>query len=161
MRKTFEASAETTAILNVLCSMKMSQEMTFDELSALVRFNVTSTSSAYHSARRMAERDHGIYIATIRGRGFMRGTGEDMADSLEPLARRMRRTAKKSIDRADLAIRHNLTEEKHKRVAERRQRASIIYSTTSAPMPASNRQRRQPAQEAPKVNVHSIIGALT
>ncbi len=160
MRKSFEASAETAAIVRAFCGMRMDQEMTFAELSSLVGFSVSSTTGAYHSARRIAERDHGIYIAAIRGKGFARGTGTDMADSLEPIARRMRRSAKKSIERADLAIRHNLPDDVHKRVAERRQRASIIYSTTSAPMPSSNRVRRPPAQEAPRINPLSLIGGI-
>lgn len=160
MRKYFEASAETTAIVRVFCSMKMSQEMTFSELSGFVGFPVTSKTSAYYSARTIVERDHGIYIAASPGEGFVRGTGKDMADSLEQLARRMRRAAKKSIARADLAIMNNLPEDAHKRVTERRQRASIIYSTTSAPMPTSNRTRRQPAQEAPRTNPLSFIGGI-
>lgn len=160
MRKTFQASAETNAIIRVFCGMKMSQQMTFNELSDLVGFMATSTTSSYHSARSIVERDHGIYIVAIRGNGFMRGNGIDMADSLEPLARRMRRASKRTIARADLAIMNNLPEEVHKRVAERRQRASIIYSTTNAPMPISNRSRRQPAQEAPRVDTQSIISAM-
>lgn len=160
MRKSFEASAETTAIVRVFCGMKMSQEMTFGELSGLVGFPVTSTTPAYHSARSISERDNGIYIVAVRGKGFVRGTGTDMADSLEPLARSMRRAAKKSIARADLAIMNNLPDDAHKRVTERRQRASIIYSTTSAPIPTSNRTRRQPAQEAPRTNPLSFIGYI-
>lgn len=160
MRKSFEQSVETTAILAVFRQMRMSEQMTFADLSKKVGFVVTSSTSAYHSARKIAERDHSIFIGAIRKYGFFRGTGDDMADSLEPLANRMRKTAKRSIARADLAIRNNLSDEKYRRTVERRQRASIIFSTSSAPMPDSNRKRRPPAQEAPSLSPLSAIALV-
>lgn len=151
MRKTFELSAETAAIIDVFHTMSMGQQMTFRDLSRAVKFIVSSSSGAYYSARRIAERDHGVYIGGNRGVGFFRGSGEDMADSLEPLAARMRRAAKRSISRADLAISNNLTDEKYKRTMERRNRASIIFSTSGSLPAASNRRRSEPAPEAAEV----------
>ena len=83
-----------------------------------------------------------------------------MADSLDPLAARIRKTAKRSVARADLAIRNNLSEEKYRRTIERRQRASIIYSTTAAPMPASNRAKAAKAKEAPPTAPYLAISKL-
>lgn len=150
MRKSFELSKETAAIAAVFRSMALGQQMTWADLSKAAGFNVVSTTPAYHSARRVVERDNGVFIGSIRGVGCYRGTGEDMAGSLEPLAKSMRRIAKKSIDRADLAIANNLNEEMHSRVSERRARASIIFSTSAAPMPTSNRKRVEAAIEAPR-----------
>lgn len=130
--------------------MNLHERMSFQDLSVRVGFTVVSTTPAYQSARRIVERDHGVFIGAIRGEGFFRGTGDDMADSVEPLSARIRRTAKKIMFRADLAIRNNLSEEKYRQVTERRQRASIIFSTSAAPMPESNRKRQQPMKEAPK-----------
>jgi hypothetical protein len=143
MRKISEKSSETIAILAVFCDMILNQKMSFEELSGTVKFRVNSSTAAYTSARKIAERDHKIYIEAIPKFGFFRGNAEAMADSLDPMASRMKRIAKKSISRADLAIEHNLPDEKYNRVAERRSRASIIYSTSNAPMPKSNRKRRE------------------
>lgn len=160
MRKTFELSAETSAIVTALAALRMGEQMTFAELAGKVGFRVNASTSAYQSAKKVAERDHGVYIGTIRGVGFFRGTGDDMADSLDPLAARIRKTAKRSVARADLAIRNNLSEEKYRRTIERRQRASIIYSTTAAPMPASNRAKAAKAKEAPPTAPYLAISKL-
>jgi hypothetical protein len=157
MRKMFELSIETSAIVAVFRAMKSQERGNFDGLSKTVNFRVTSSTPAYISARRIVERDYGIYIGSIRGEGFYRGSGDDMADSLAPMAASMRRTAKRSIGRADLAIQHNLPQDKYLQVSERRNRASIIFSTSAAPMPASNRKRREPAPEAEKTSPFSLL----
>lgn len=157
MRKIFEASVETMRIVESLRNMRLGQKLTFGELSKSVGFPVSSTTPAYHRARRIAERDHGVYIGSLRGVGFFRGTGDDMVDSLDQLAARMRKSAKRSVERADLAIINNLSEEKYERAVERRNRASIIFSTTASPMPTSNRKRALPAEEArPSDNFGSL-----
>ena len=150
MRKSFEQSVETAAIVRVFQAMKLGEQMTFKQLSEAARFPITSTTSAYQSARRIVERDHGVYIGSLRGVGCFRGKGDDMADSVEPMAKRMRGLAKRQLNRCDLAIANNLDENRYARMREMRSRASIIFSTTSAPIPASNRQRVDPAPEAPK-----------
>jgi len=149
MRKPFELSRETEQVLAVFRFVAMGQSMTFEELSIKVGFRVTASSGAYHSARRIAERDDGIYIGTLRGLGFFRGTGEDMADSLHPFRKRIRNAAGRMVKRADLAISNNLPEDKHQLAFELRNRASIIHSTSGAPLAASNRKRAPPAPAAP------------
>lgn len=156
-RKIFALSTETAAIVAAFQGMTLGEQMTFSGLAKIVKFTVKSSSPAYHSARRIAERDHGIFIGTMRGIGFFRGNGVDMADSLEPMAVRMKRIAKRSIARADLAIANNLPEDKHQRALERRNRASIIYSTSGTIPAASNRKRPEPAPTAP---AHPGFGAL-
>ena len=152
MRKMFELSKETSAVLAVIMNMRSGEEMSFEKLSEIVGFPVVSTSGCYQSAKRLAERDHATFIGGNRGVGFFRGSGTDIADSLEPMAKRIHNIAKQSISRADLAIASNLPQDTHQRVVERRTRASLIYSTTSAELPTSNRKRPEPAQEAPKVS---------
>jgi len=160
MRKMFEKSSETVAILSVLLGMKMQERMSFLDLSKRVGFVVSSTTASYHSARKMAERDHGVYIASDRGVGFFRGTAEDMADSLKAIAQHVRKQAKKSVERADLAIQHNLTPERHHQVMELRNRASIIYSTSAAPLPSSNRKRRPEVPTAEKVSQFDALAGV-
>ena len=159
-RKSFEMSAETATMIDLFQGMKIGQTATFEELSKQAGFRVRSTTTAYTGARRIAERDYGIYIGSIRGVGCYRGAGEDMAKSLEPMAQSMRRIAKRSVARADLEIENNLPEELHSRVLERRNRASIIFSTSAAPMPASNRKRRENAPEAPKYSPFKVLTAV-
>jgi hypothetical protein len=160
MRKIHEKAAETTAIEAVFLSMKMQERMTFAQLSEKVGFKVSSSLGAYHSARKSAERDHGVYIAAEPGIGFFRGTAEDMADSLKAIAKHVRKQAKKSINRADLAISHNLNADKHQQVMELRNRASIIYSTSAAPLPMSNRSRRPDVPVAEKASPFDALAGV-
>jgi hypothetical protein len=148
MRKSSELAVKTEAILEVFRGMQYDQKMAFAELGDLVAFPVTSTTPAYRKALKTAERDHKIYVGAIRGYGFYRGGGEDMANSLYPMALGIKRASKRMISRADLAIENNLSQEKYQQTVEHRSRAAIIYSTSSAFMPASNRKRREPALEA-------------
>jgi len=159
MRPTFALSAETVKIVNAFIGMTMSQRMTFDELSSIVGFEVTSMTPAYYRARKMVERDHGYFIATARGEGFFRGTGCDMADSARGMVSHMRKTAKKTVNRADLAIQNNLSEEEYHKTCELRNRASIVFATTAAPMPKSNRLRRPTVPDAPKSTAYGWMTA--
>jgi hypothetical protein len=152
VRKSFEQSKETKALVDVFRSMTLEQRMNFAELSRAVGFAVKSTTSAYHSARHIVERENGIYIGAIRRFGCYRGTGNDMAGSLETMADSIGRLARRSVFRADLAIASNLDADVYARVSEHRNRASIIASTSSAPMPTSNRKRQEPSTEAEKIS---------
>jgi hypothetical protein len=160
MPKMFQQSADTQRLVDVFVNMLMSEKISFPNLSLKVGFRVHSSLPAYHSAKRIAERDHGVFISTVRKFGVFRGTGEDMADSLEDISSRIRKMAKKSITRADLAIENNLPDDKYVRTVERRNRASIIYSTSAAPMPQSNRRRPEPASEAAKINPYSALRTI-
>lgn len=154
MRPTFALSSETVKIVQAFLDMTMNQRMTFDELSSIVGFEVTSLTPAYHRARKMVERDHGYFIASARGEGFFRGNGVDMADSARGMVSHMRKTAKKTVNRADLAIQNNLPPEEYHRTCELRNRASIVFATTAAPMPKSNRIRPAAVPEAPKATAY-------
>jgi hypothetical protein len=150
MRPVFAQSSETTKILGAFLDMTMNQQMTFAELSETVGFKVFSITPAYHSARKIAERDHEFFIASSRGRGFFRGNAVDMADSLRAMSNRTRRIAKKGVGRADLAIKGNLPPEEYHRTCEMRNRFSIIHATSAAPFAASNRPRKPKVPLAPK-----------
>lgn len=150
MRKSFEQSKETAALVDLLCGLRLEESVSFADASRRLGFTVASSTPAYQSAKRIAERDHGVYIGSVRGTGFFRGTGEDMAESLTPLSARINRAAKTSIGRADLALINNLQPDTHAKVLERRSRASIIFSTSGDLFPVSNRKRQAPALEADK-----------
>lgn len=159
MRPTFALSSETVKVVNAFLEMTMNQRMTFEDLSSIVGFEVTSLTPAYHRARKMVERDHGYFIATARGEGFFRGNGCDMADSARGMVSHMRKTAKKTVNRADLAIQNNLPQEEYHKTCELRNRASIVFATTAAPMPRSNRPRRAPVPEAPKTPAYEWMAS--
>lgn len=156
-RKAFEQSSETAALVNIFIGMKMNQQVTFEQLSAVAGFPVRSTTPAYQSAKRIAHDTHGVYIDSVRGVGCFRGNAEDMAKSLPGFQKRMKNISKKSIARADLAIEHNLTDDIYKTVSEHRTRACLVYATTAAPPSVSNRRHRQ---EAPTAEPISYFDAL-
>ena len=58
--------------------------------------------------RKIAERDHNVYIATIRKFGFMRGTPNNAKDSGHVFLQRTRRLSKRGAARMVLAIKESL-----------------------------------------------------
>jgi hypothetical protein len=147
MRKTFEQSAETTKLVALFRGLNYSQKMSFDEASRLVGFRVTSVSPSYQSAKRIAERDFKVYIASVRKFGFVRGTGEDMVGSGVCMLKSMRNTAKRTSSRMLLAINENLDEANHRLATEMYGRANIVAATT-APVRASSNKNKPDAGHA-------------
>ncbi len=141
MRKSFEQSAETVKIVNMFRDLKYDEPISFAQASLTIGFPIKSTTPAYQSAKLIAERDHGVYVATIRKFGFSRGTGKDMISSGAGLFSSIRKKSTRIASRMLLAINENLNEKDHLVAVEMYSRANIIASTTSAAVTSSNRKR--------------------
>lgn len=109
MKPSFVASRETNAILAAIRSMSIGQDMSFDSLSRLVGFEVTSTSQAYQSARRAALRDDGIVTDSIRSFGFRRLSGGETVGKSDRHMKSIRRRARFASKELGAAMRQNLT----------------------------------------------------
>jgi len=145
MKPSFETSAETRKLIDLFRVMPLKQEMTFAEASEKVGFGVNSDLSAYTSARKIAERDHGVFIGTQRGVGFMRGDGRDMVKSGYQFARSILRKGKRAASRMELAMQQNLPQTEHMRASELYNRFQIIVSN-SEPAKSNRRTVQEPPQ---------------
>ncbi len=153
MKPDFEVSAQTRKLIDFFGTMKVGQEasnISYPEASKRLGFNVNPQTLA--SARKIAERDHGIYIATIRQYGFFRGTHLDMKSSGPSFLLRMRKGAKRLASRMELALQGNLPERDHREASEMLTRGRIIHDTAEKPRATSNRKTREeppvPAQKS-------------
>lgn len=148
MRPTFQASTETTRLVSFFKTLPQKKTVSWYEASKTAGFEINSSSAVYNSARKIAERDHGIVIETMRKFGFFRSDGADMEKSGDRFMGRMRRGAKRASNRMVLAIEHNLDPEQARRADEKLSRFRIIYS--NAEPASSNRPKRGTPEEAPK-----------
>ena len=160
MRKSFEKSHETDRLVAFFCKLSLSQLTSFDDTSKAVGFAVFPTLPAYQSARKIAERDHGVYVATVRGVGFVRGTHSDMKNSGYDIQNRVRKASKRGASRMLLALKGNLNEVEHREATELYSRFNIISSTASQQRASSNRARNEPVPMAPPVDTFAKIASL-
>ncbi len=137
----YETGNNTRALVEFFCSMKLSETISYEKISKAVQFKVTPQNSA--SARKVAERDHKVFIAIVRKQGFYRGTHEDMAKSGPSFLKSIRGKSKRLINRVALALEGNLSESVHMAARELHGRGSIIYSTSEKIKVMSNRETRE------------------
>lgn len=159
-RKLFETSRETRALVDLFRSLRYSETVSFAEASKRLGFAVTSTTPAYQSAKKIAERDHGVFIFSVRGEGFGRGTGADMVASAHPLFGRARRAMRTCADRLTIAFSENLTEHEHRLATEMYGRANLIAATASNVKAISNAKRADGGARADPFDVAEAIRAI-
>ena len=143
MKPTFKVSSDTAKLVAFFVGMGTKEVSTYEAAAKAIGF--IPNPSCIASARKIAERDHGVFIATIRNVGFMRGAGDDMKDSGFDFLRRIRKSAKKGASRMELAIRNNLDERAHQEASEMFSRMSIIASTAQKTQVKTNRAVPEPA----------------
>lgn len=141
MKPIFETSARTRAQIDFFRSLKLSEKVSYRAASAALKFDVTAASSA--SARKIAERDHEVFIAIIPQYGFFHGTHEDMVKSLPAFFMKVRRISKRICARAGLSLKGNLSEHDYRAASEMFSRARIIHSTSEKTKVMSNRIVRE------------------
>lgn len=106
-----EQSRETRALIAAFVAMSLGQEYTFDQISEIVGFRVNSSLPAYHSARRIAARDHNVVIDGIRGVGFRRLPADQIVTGRgNRHMRSILRRAKVGVREMTIAILGNLSE---------------------------------------------------
>ena len=153
MRPTFKKSAETTAITEYLASLPLNQEVSFVEASRAVGFLFTSTTPAYQSAKRAAERDHNVVISTVRGYGFKRINGVGMVERATSFFRRVRKGSRREAHVQEIAIMSNLPRETMLAATEQLSRLRILESTSVG---AKKALSNKAAQEMPP-----LVGPMT
>lgn len=75
----FTRSKETEALARFFAEMSIGQTVSIEDLSKAVGFVVTPALGSYSSARRVAMKDSGVVIETVRGVGVKRLSGEEIA----------------------------------------------------------------------------------
>ena len=144
MRPIFQTSAETAAITKYFTTLSFNQEVSFAEASRAVGFVFTSTTGAYQSAKRAAERDHAIVIATVRGYGFKRINGVGMVERASQFFRRVRKGSRREAHIQEIAVLSNLPRDVMLAATEQLSRLRILESTAVGSKKAtSNKSERE------------------
>lgn len=139
MRKMFERSKETDKLVALFQEMSIDNPLSFDNAGKVVGFPVKSTSSAYHSARRIAANEHNIVIEGVRGFGFVRLTSIGIVDRGGKHLKSIKRRARRASGEMEIAISGNLDRDHMLRATEQLSRMRIISDTSSPVRAASNK----------------------
>lgn len=140
MKPTFETSHETMALVDYFRQAPIGTPVSFETLSRGVNFKVTSSLSAYTSARRIAERDHAIVIEAIRGFGFVRINGAEIVKSADRFFQKIRRGSRREASKQEIAVMSNLSRDEMLKATENLSRLRILETTSmSTRRAASNR----------------------
>ena len=132
MSLNFKKSAETEALIELFRTMPILSNMSFADASKVVGFTVASTSPAYQSARRMAERDHRIVIEGIRKFGFMRLDGKKMVERGPRGFQRVRRISRREARVQEIALSQNLTREDMLKATEQLSRFGVLQACSQS-----------------------------
>ncbi len=95
----FEIHADTRLLYQRLIEVKEGEQITYAELSATISREVTGDCYNLQSAIRMARRDDGIYFSNIPKVGYKRMTPADIVASGPDDIGRVRRVAKRSVEK--------------------------------------------------------------
>lgn len=138
MRPLFTQTTETQALVALFQEMSMNQQMSFAEASKRVGFNVTSMLPAYHSARNIATRDHGVVIEGIKSFGFVRLNGEGMVKRGFRFLKGIQRRTVKGAREQEIALTQNLDRNAQLQASSNLNRFRLMGDI--AGKPASNRK---------------------
>ena len=144
MKPIFKISSETMAIVDYLIQLPIGEDTSFMKASAAVGFRFTSTSPAYQSAKRIAERDHNVVIESIRSFGFVRINATGMVERASRFFRRVRRGSRREAHVQEIAIMSNLPRQEMMKATEQLSRLRILESTAiSTRKAASNKPQTE------------------
>lgn len=138
MRELFRTSDETRRLVALFVEMSIDQTLSFEQAAQLAGFPVTSTLPAYHSARRMALRDHQIIIEGVRGIGFKRLDGSGMVKRGGRLLHAIKRRCRRGATEMEVALLQNLDRNDQLRASEQFNRFKLGGDIAASP--TSNRQ---------------------
>ena len=154
MKTVFARSRETDQLIALFREVPVGVPMSFRDASKAVKFEVKSTLGAYHSARRIAAKEHGIVIEAIHKFGFKRLNPQAIVDRLPGHSRRVRRHAHRVVHEMEIAITGNLDRDAMMRAMDGHQRFRLIETTTVPLRAASNKPEVEPpVKEAPVDNL--------
>jgi hypothetical protein len=107
----FEIHADTRLIYQRLIETKPGETVTYADLSATISRPVTGNCYNLQSAIRMARRDDAIYFDNVSKVGYRRMTATDIVSSGPDDIGRVRRIAKRSVEKQLSAPAEDLTPE--------------------------------------------------
>jgi len=148
MRPIFRISHETETLVDYFQQVQIGLEISFQTMSRAVGFEVTSSTSAYSTARRIVQRDHGVVIEGIRGFGFKRINGAEIVQSASRFFKRVRRGSRREAGRQQIALLTNLRRDDMLKASENLSRLRILESTS---VPSKGASSNKPVVEAPPV----------
>ena len=157
MRHLFELSAETVRIIGLFKEMKIDETISFATASKRTGVVITSTTSAYHSARRIALRDDGIVIEGVRGVGFARLNGSGMVGKGYRTMAAIRRASRRGAAVTEVAIRQNLTQSEMVAATEQFSRFRILETTARMSAPRSNKDEIEDPPKAAHVDTRDAL----
>lgn len=160
MNPSFTRSHETQKLVDLFRSMSVESQMSYSEASRRLGFDVRSSSGAYHSARRVAAKEHGVIIDSIRSFGFVRLAGSGIVKRGDQHLSAIRRRARRGGMEMEIAISQNLTRDEMMLASEKLSRLRII-ADTSMPAKSNKPARETPEAQAPvdiRANLRSIGG---
>lgn len=137
MKPSFEMSVDARLLLQELVKASIGHIFTYEDLSKIVSRDVTSSSTCLRRAILRAMRDNGIVFGTVNGVGIKRLSDPEIVDQGADVADRVRRMARRSVERLTKVEFDKLPREKQ---AEHSARVSIM--ATLAHMTGANQFER-------------------
>ncbi len=111
-----ELSAEISALTGLLMALSVDSVLTYQQASAAIGRNVqTSARFALMRAREEAEKEGGHLFATVSGKGIKKLPAGSAYTIGQESMRRIRRTAKRGVDRLS-RVRGNMSEQEQGRI---------------------------------------------
>jgi hypothetical protein len=160
-RPIFIRSAETNALIKLFREMPLDSPMSFLNAAKTLGFaiNTKENGGAYYSARKIAERHHGVVIDGIRGVGFVKLRGDQISESGERDILAIRRRARRAGKRQEIAIATNLDQRHMMRSSELLNRFRIVADAVGRAM--SNKRAPAEPQAAEPVDPRDALRSMT
>jgi len=140
MKPIFRTASETSQLIQMFQSMSIGASMSYDEATKILGFVVASTTSSYQSAKRIAARDYGVVVDSIRGYGFQRIDGSGMVERAPRFFKKVRKGARREAHVQELAISQNLKRDEMLRATENLSRLRILETTAKSSTASTNRK---------------------
>lgn len=140
MKPIFTASHQTQELVALFTRMSTNETFSYEAASKKLGFAIYSTLPSYQSAKRIAERDHGCVVSSVRKYGFKRIDGEQMVKRAPAFFKRVRRGARREAMVQEIAISQNLPRDEMLKATEQLSRLRILETTAVSVRAASNRR---------------------
>jgi hypothetical protein len=139
MKPIFKLSEETRKLLRYFEEIPFNSPVSFDEAKVALGFDYRNCLPSYYSAKKIAEREPGIVIESIRTFGFLKLPGFLIPDVGARDMKRIHRQADRGARRQEIALTSsNLTREQFSFSSELFARFKIISNTSK---PITNRPK--------------------
>jgi len=159
MRTISETSIETLKLVEIFKALELSKPLSFADASKIAEFKVYSSLPAYSSARRIARRDHAVVIDGIRGFGFQRLPGEDIAKRRGDMHfKGLRNKSRIGASEMKIALGQNLNSETAVEASGKLVRFQLISDT--ATLARTNRRQQEQPPVAQAIDIRAALRAI-